>query len=46
MAIRTIVGIGEDPAGAIHLFDGIKLAWRTIRVPPDPACRACWAAAD
>ena len=41
MAIRAIVDIGEDSAGAIHLFDGIKLAWRTIRVPPDPACRAC-----
>jgi adenylyltransferase/sulfurtransferase len=41
MAIRAIVGIGEDAAGAIHLFDGVKLAWRTIRVPADPSCRAC-----
>ena len=41
MVIRAIVGIGDDPEGAIHLFDGVKLAWRTIRVPADPACRAC-----
>jgi adenylyltransferase/sulfurtransferase len=41
MAIRSIVGIGEDMAGAIHLFDGIRLAWRTMRVPADPSCRAC-----
>jgi molybdopterin/thiamine biosynthesis adenylyltransferase len=41
MAIRAIVGIGEDGAGNIHLFDGAKLAWRTIRVPADLACRAC-----
>jgi adenylyltransferase/sulfurtransferase len=44
-AIRAIVGIGEEP-GAIHLFDGFKLAWRTIRVPADPSCRACGGASD
>ena len=41
MAIRAIVGVGEDAAGAIHLFDGVKLTWRTIRVPPDPECGTC-----
>ena len=41
MAIRAIVGIGEDAAGTIRLFDGIRLSWRAIRVPADPACRAC-----
>jgi adenylyltransferase/sulfurtransferase len=41
MAIRAIVGLGDDGAGAVHLFDGAKLMWRTIRVPADPACRAC-----
>jgi adenylyltransferase/sulfurtransferase len=41
LAINSIVGIGEDQVGQIHLFDGQKLSWRTIRIPADPACRAC-----
>ena len=41
LAINAIVGIGEDQAGKLHLFDGEKLEWRTIRIPPDPSCRAC-----
>jgi adenylyltransferase/sulfurtransferase len=41
LAIDAIVGIGEDPAGKVHLFDGANLAWRTIRIPADPACKAC-----
>jgi adenylyltransferase/sulfurtransferase len=41
LAINNIVGIGEDQAGKLHLFDGEKLDWRTIRIPPDPRCRAC-----
>jgi adenylyltransferase/sulfurtransferase len=40
LAINSIVGIG-DYIGMLHLFDGEKLAWRTIRIPADPACRAC-----
>jgi adenylyltransferase/sulfurtransferase len=41
MAIREIVGIGDDAAGKLHLFDGVSLAWRTMRIPPDPGCKAC-----
>ncbi|MFL6769998.1 MAG: HesA/MoeB/ThiF family protein [Sphingomicrobium sp.] len=41
MAIKAIVGIGGDPAGTVHLFDGEKLEWRAIRIPPEPACKAC-----
>ena len=41
MAIRAIVGIGDDAAGRLHLFDGVSLAWRTMRIPPDPACKSC-----
>jgi len=41
LAINSIVGIGEDPAGKVHLFDGQKLSWRTIAIPADPACKAC-----
>jgi adenylyltransferase/sulfurtransferase len=41
LAINAIVGIGDDPAGKIHLFDGERLAWRSIRIPADPSCKAC-----
>jgi molybdopterin-synthase adenylyltransferase len=41
MAIRAIAGIGEDVAGSLFLFDGVKLDWRKIRLPKDPNCRTC-----
>jgi adenylyltransferase/sulfurtransferase len=41
MAIRAIVGIGEDSAGKLNLFNGVSLAWRTMRIPADPGCKAC-----
>jgi molybdopterin/thiamine biosynthesis adenylyltransferase len=41
MAIRAIVGIGEDVAGSLFLFDGERLDWRKIRLPKDPNCRTC-----
>ena len=44
LAINAIVGIGDDQAGKLHLFDGEKLEWRAIRIPPDPRCRACGSA--
>jgi adenylyltransferase/sulfurtransferase len=44
LAINAIVGIGEEQAGRLHLFDGQKLEWRTIRIPPDPLCRTCGSA--
>jgi adenylyltransferase/sulfurtransferase len=44
LAINSIVGIGEDQAGKVHLFDGEKLEWRAIRIPPDPRCRSCGSA--
>ena len=44
LAINAIVGIGDDQAGKLHLFDGEKLEWRTITIPADPACRACGSA--
>jgi molybdopterin-synthase adenylyltransferase len=43
LAINFIVGIGDDPAGKLHLFDGEKLSWREIRIPPERGCRACGA---
>lgn len=44
LAIDTIVGVGSDQAGQLHLFDGEALSWRAIRIPPDPGCRACGSA--
>lgn len=41
LAIQTVVGMGGDKAASLHLFDGDRLAWRAIRIPADPACKAC-----
>lgn len=41
LAINALTAIGEDQAGKLHLFDGERLTWRTITIPPDEACRAC-----
>jgi len=40
-AIRAIVPFGGDPAGRLHIFDGLAPAMRTIRIVKDPACRGC-----
>ena len=44
LAINFIVGIGDDPAGKIHVFDAEKLSWREFRIPSNPGCRACGSA--
>jgi adenylyltransferase/sulfurtransferase len=41
MTIRALLGIGEDVAGSLSLFDGEALDWRRIRLPKDPNCRTC-----
>jgi len=41
LAINSIVAVGGEPAGKLHLFDGSGLSWRLIRIPPDPNCRTC-----
>ena len=41
LAINTIVGVGEEAAGKLHLFDGERLSWRTILIPADRGCSAC-----
>jgi adenylyltransferase/sulfurtransferase len=40
-AIRQIVALGDGAAGRIHIFDGLKPALRSVRVPKDPACSGC-----
>lgn len=42
-AIRVIAGFGEDPAGKLHILDGLAPSMRTIRLPKDPACSTCGA---
>jgi molybdopterin/thiamine biosynthesis adenylyltransferase len=39
--IRAITGLGADPAGKLHIFEGLAPAMRTIRIVKDPACRGC-----
>ena len=41
LAINRIVGAGTNQIGQLHLFDGEKLEWRAIRIPPDSGCRTC-----
>ena len=43
-AIRALTGFGGDPAGKLHMFDGLKPALRTLRIAKDPNCRVCGAA--
>ena len=43
LAINAIAGVGEEQAGRLHLFDGERLAWRTIQIPADANCRVCGA---
>lgn len=40
-AIRAIVGIEPAATGTLHLFDGLRLSWRQLRLVADPACRTC-----
>ena len=40
-AIRQIAGFGDESAGRIHVFDGLRPAMRSIRIVKDPACRGC-----
>ena len=44
LAINAIVGVDSDQTGRLSLFDGEKLEWRTIRIPPDRNCRS-WGSA-
>jgi adenylyltransferase/sulfurtransferase len=40
-AIRAIIGFGDDPAGKLHVFDGLAPGMRTLRIVKDRACRGC-----
>ncbi|MEL6874404.1 MAG: HesA/MoeB/ThiF family protein [Pseudomonadota bacterium] len=40
-AIRVVTGFGDDPAGKLQLFDGLKPSMRSLNLPKDPACSSC-----
>ena len=44
-AIKCLTGIGLSLAGRLLLFDALRTEWRSIRVPRDPQCSVCAAAA-
>jgi len=40
-AVRAITNFGPDPAGKLHVLDGVTPTLRTIRIAKDPACGTC-----
>lgn len=40
VTIKRLLGIGED-AGRLHLWDGLRLSWRSLKIPKDPHCPVC-----
>ena len=41
LAMRAIIGLGDDAAGKLHLLDALPLKWKAIALPKDPGCRTC-----
>ena len=41
VALRAVLGIGEDAAGKLFLLDAAALNWREIKLPKDPGCKTC-----
>ena len=39
--VRALTGFEDDPAGKLHVFDGLKPEMRSIRIVKDPACSGC-----
>jgi len=40
VAIKRLLGIGDD-AGRLHLWDALRLSWRSLKIPRDPNCPVC-----
>lgn len=45
-AIRTLVPFGADNRGKLLIADLLSLRFRTVAVPPDPACPGCGPGCD
>lgn len=44
--VKEILAIGQSMAGRLLIYHALDAAFRTIRVPPDPACALCGAEAS
>lgn len=40
-ALKLLAGCGESLAGRLLLLDGLRMEWRSVAVPRDPACPVC-----
>src|ERR671913_35678 len=38
LALRALLGIGDDSAGKLFLLDAAALNWREMKLPKDPGC--------
>ncbi len=41
--LKELLGVGDSLAGRLMLYDGLGAAFRTVRLPADPACPDCGA---
>jgi molybdopterin/thiamine biosynthesis adenylyltransferase len=41
--LKEILGVGDSLAGRLLIYDALAAKFRTLTVPPDPACRLCGA---
>jgi len=39
--MKEILGLGESLAGRLLIYDALAAQFRTVKVPPDPACALC-----
>ncbi|MDE0853495.1 MAG: molybdopterin-synthase adenylyltransferase MoeB [Nevskia sp.] len=42
LAIKRLLGLGDD-AGRLHLWDALRMSWRSLNIPRDPNCPVCGA---
>jgi len=41
--MKEILGVGDSLAGRLLIYDALAANFRSVKVPPDPACRLCGA---
>jgi adenylyltransferase/sulfurtransferase len=41
--LKEILGIGESLSGRLLVWDALETRFRTIKLRPDPKCKACGA---
>ena len=39
--MKEILGLGDSLAGRLLIYDALATQFRTVKVPPDPACALC-----